>query len=65
MGNSAGLAEPLSLAGVGMPVQILIAGTRISHNIQGSIPPQVAKARVGTTGGDDGYQGFDGSFWAP
>lgn len=48
-----------------MPVQILIAVTRISHNTHGPIPPLVAKSRVGTAGGDVRYQRFDDSFWAP
>ena len=59
------MGEPLSLAGVGMPVHILRAVTRISYSIHSPIPPQVAKARVGTMGGDDRCQGFGGSFWAP
>lgn len=65
MRSSARLAEPVSLAGAGKSVQILIAATRISHNIHSPIPPQVAKAHVGTTSGDDGYQGIDGSFRTP
>lgn len=44
-----------------MPVQILIAVTRISHNIHGPIPPLVAKSCVGTAGGDVRYQRFDDS----
>lgn len=63
MGHSVRLAEPVSLAGVDMPVQILIAVMRISHNIHSPIPLQVAKARVGTTGGHDEHQGSDDSFW--
>lgn len=49
----------MSLAGVGMSVPILEAVARIPHNTHSPIPPQAARASVGTTGSDDRHQGFE------